>query len=51
MASTREIEYCKRLTEFEPFDSSVDTIGCWAVIIIRSNFTLQEKLKLINWNS
>ena len=29
------------------FDWLEDTISCWAVIIIWSNFTLQEKLKLL----
>ena len=33
-----------------PFNWSGDTISCWVMIIIWSNFTLQEKLKLLNWN-
>ena len=31
--------------ENDEFDWSGDTISCWAVIIIWSNFTSQEKLK------
>ena len=33
-----------------PFDWSADTISCWAVIIIWTNFTLKKKLKLLTWN-
>ena len=36
--------------KFDLLDWSGDTICGWAVIIIWSNFTLQEKLKLRNWN-